>query len=97
MILPSNMKFKIGRLIISSAALQALSTDEICLAVDHHICGQWGDISDRDRAANELALSTGAPLLSVYRTDTGTEVRVLTTSNRFATMIYLPTDTTPNA
>ena len=91
------MKFKIGRLIISPAALQALSTDEICLAVDNHICGQWGDISDHDRAANELALSTSAPLLSVYHTDTGTELRVLTTGNRFVTTVYLPTDTTQNA
>jgi hypothetical protein len=86
------MKFQLGRLVITPAALQAGSPDEICRAIDRHVCGQWGDLSDGDRAANESALSTASRLLSVYHTPTGTELRVMTTGDRFTTTVHLPSD-----
>ena len=92
MILGSHMKFNLGWLIITTATLQTLTLDEICLALDRHILGQWGDLSDHDRAANELALSTGSRLLSVYHTGSGMEFRVLTTGDRFTTTMYLSTE-----
>ena len=91
MILGSMMKFPLGRLVITPAVLQSIPEDEICRALDRHILGQWGDLSDHDRAANELALSTGSRLLSVYHTGSGMEFRVLTTGDRFTTTMYLST------
>ena len=90
MILGSAMKFPLGLLVITPDALQSIPEDDICRALDRHVTGQWGDLSDHDRAANELALSTASRLLSVYHTDTGTEFRVMTTGNRFTTTVFLP-------
>ncbi|MGD0814633.1 MAG: hypothetical protein ABSA83_13585 [Verrucomicrobiota bacterium] len=92
MILSSMMKFNLGRLVISPAALQTLSEDEICRAIDQHVLGQWGDVSEHERDANELALSTASTLLSVYHTDIGTEFRIMTTGDRFMTTVYLPSE-----
>ena len=92
MILGSAMKFPFGLLVITPAALQSIPEDEICLALDRHVTGQWGDLSDRDRAANEAALSTASRLVSVWHTDTGTEFRIMTTSNRLTTTVFLPSE-----
>jgi len=84
------MKFCLGRLIITPAALEAIPSDEICAAIDRHICGQWGDLSAADLAANELALKNSQPLHSVYRTqDTRVEFVVLTAADRTTTTIML--------
>jgi hypothetical protein len=95
MILGSMMKFPLGLLVISPTVLQTIPEDEICRALDRHVTGQWGDVSDHDRAANQLALLTAAPLLSVYHTNTGIELRVMTTGHRFTTTVYLPSDANP--
>jgi hypothetical protein len=95
MILGSAMKFPLGRLVITPAVLHTIPEDEICHALDRHVLGQWGDLSDRDRAANELALSSASPLVSVYQTATGTEFRIVTTGDRFTTTVFLPSDAIP--
>jgi hypothetical protein len=97
MIFPSMMKIQLGRLVITPAALLASSTDDICRAIDRHVCGQWGDVSEDERAANELALSTASRVLSVHHTPTGTELRVITTGDRFSTTVYLPSDRSLNS
>jgi hypothetical protein len=93
MILGSAMQFPLGLLVITPAALQSIPEDEICRALDRHVCGDWGELSDHERAANDSALATAAPLHSVYRTNAGTELQVMTTGNRLSTTVYLPTDT----
>lgn len=86
------MKFHLGRLTITPAALMGLEVDAICRAIDRHVCGDWGDLSEPARRANENALIANAPLLSVYRLSGETELRVLTTGDRLTTTIYLPGD-----
>jgi len=95
MIFASAMKFPFGLLVITPAALQSIPEDEICRALDCHVTGQWGDLSDRDRSANETALSTASRILSVWHTATGTEFRIMTTSNRLTTTVFLPSDANP--
>lgn len=43
-------------------------TDRCAMAlIDRHVKGDWGDVSDQDREANEVALRGGGRLLSVYK------------------------------
>lgn len=92
MIFPSMMKFPLGNLVITPAALKAVvSVDDICHAVDRHVCGQWGSVSDAVRAANEAALVSGGRLLSVYKAH-GIELRIMTSADRLTTTVHLPTD-----
>lgn len=55
-----------------------------------HCIGDWGDLSDRDRAANDAAVRRGERLLSSYRiTDTLT-LWIITEADRSATTLLLP-------
>lgn len=83
------MRFYLGRLVITPAVLTNLSVDEICYAIDSHVCGIWGDVSESVRKANETALINQGQLLSIYHTTCGTELRVLTTAGRLTTTVYL--------
>jgi len=90
MVFSSMMKFCLGRLAITPAVLQTIPPDEICRAIDRHVCGDWGDVSPQAHTENEAALLSGLPLVSVYRDSDGTEFWLLTTGDRLNTTVHLP-------
>jgi hypothetical protein len=92
MILTSQMKFDLGQLVITPAALEAVPADDICNAINRHVCGDFGDLDATDRKENELALRAGLRLLSVYHATNGTKFYVLTEACRTITTILLPSD-----
>lgn len=60
-----------------------------------HLAGDWGCVSDADKKANDDALSSGARLLSSYRTTKGVRLWVLSEAvgddgRRQVTTILLP-------
>ena len=93
MILTSQMKFNVGVLVITAAALESIPADDLCNSLDQHICGDWGDLDDDDRRENELALRIGSRLLSAYHTATDSKFYVLTSADRSLTTIFLPHET----
>jgi len=92
MILTSQMRFDLGQLVITPAALEAIPVDDICNSINRHVCGDWGDLDDADRRENELALRAGLRLLSVYHATNGTKFWLITEANRRLTTILLPSD-----
>ena len=92
MILPLSMKFVLGELVITPAALQAVPAEEIYRGIDRHVCGDWGEVSYADRVENEFALQHGLRLLSVYEMKNGGRFWVLTEGDRTATTVLLPGD-----
>ena len=92
MIIPSMMKFQLGRLVITPAVLKVALVDDICRAIDRHVCGEWGDVPDLVHITNECGLSHRGHLVSACRTTKGVELRVLTTGDRLTTTVHLPTD-----
>jgi hypothetical protein len=92
MVFPSMMKFQLGRLVVTPAVLTAVSVDDICRAIDRHVCGVWGEVPDLVRITNECGLSYGGHLLSAYHVTNGVELRILTASDRLTTTIHLPSD-----
>ncbi len=89
MVFPSMMKFHLGRLVITPAVLKAAHVDDICRAIDRHVCGLWGEVSDTTNTANEAALVLGGELLSVHRLTNGTELRAVTAADRLTTTLDL--------
>ena len=73
--LPTIPPFSSGRIVTTPGALALLekthkSPSEFLL---RHLCGDWGDLSQDDKAESELSLKHGFRLLSSYRiTDTAT-------------------------
>jgi hypothetical protein len=55
-----------------------------------HARGDWGDVCEGDRQANDGALTDGSRLLSAYQTKTGTRLWVLTEADRSSTCLLLP-------
>ena len=92
MILTSQMKFDLGQLVITPAALEAVPADDICNAINRHVCGDFGDLDDADRRENDLALRAGLRLLSVYHATNGTKFWLITEADRRSTTIRLPSD-----
>ena len=46
--------------------------------LQRHVSGDWGDLDDEDRQANEQALVDGSRLLSAYRLKDATKVWLIT-------------------
>ena len=55
-----------------------------------HVTGDWGRLSDEDKAENELSVDKGFRIFSAYRLKSGVKVWVITEWDRSATTILLP-------
>lgn len=77
-------------MLMTRGVQQAIPPSEIMQALRRHARGDWGDLDDEDRAANEAALKHGARLLSAYHTKAGTKFWIITEADRSATTVLLP-------
>lgn len=85
-------KFSLGRIFATPAALAVLTPQDILLALNRHAVGDWGDVSNDDKEANERALKDGSRLFSVYISANGVRFWVITEADRSATTAMLPED-----
>jgi hypothetical protein len=89
-------RFRLGRTVATPAALKTIqqagqSPTEF---LDRHVRGDWGDLCDEDKQANEDALQDGSRILSAYHTSTGQKIWIITEAtdeqgHRAATTILL--------
>lgn len=84
-------KFPLGRVVATANALAAIEKKDIHRGLLLHASGDWGDICDEDRAANEEALILGNRLLSVYHFG-AKPFWIITEADRSATTVLLPED-----
>jgi len=82
--------FSPGRFLVARHAFDALPPEEVAKALARHLAGDWGDVSEHDRQANDQALNDGLRLLSVYHTAGGTKFWIITEADRSATTVLLP-------
>jgi hypothetical protein len=87
-------KFPSGQIVATPEALEALTRagDDPRAFLCRHFAGDWGDVCDSDKQANEGALRDAERLLSSYRTSLDEEVWIITEADRSATTILLPSD-----
>ena len=81
MIFREQQKFLLGEISISPAALVSLSVDEICRAIDAHVCGEFS-------VASDFSGRGGKKFLSVFQSGNGVEFHVSTAAT--VTTSYLP-------
>lgn len=85
-------KFRLGRIASTPNALESLTHDDILTGIQRHQAGDWGDVDDQDRQANERALIEGTRLWSVYHASNGIKFWMITEADRSATTVLLPED-----
>ena len=92
------VRFHLGPILGTPGALAALDgcgVDPLPYLC-RHAKGDWGDLCEEDKQANNLALETGARLLSAYSLPDGTKIWIITDAeiddehHRQATTILLP-------
>lgn len=86
--------FALGRVLATPAALDALSLADADprAYLARHASGDWGDLGEEDKAANDAALATGARLLSAYTLSTDERLWIITEADRASTTLLLPLD-----
>jgi hypothetical protein len=85
-------KFSLGQILSTPAALEVIGKagQDASFFLDRHLQGDWGDVDDEDKQANDDALIHGARLLSAYRTLRGKRLWIITEADRSATTLLLP-------
>jgi hypothetical protein len=89
------MKFPTGKLVSTPAALETLSRAGVSPLdlVRRHQSGDWGDLDDEDKQANDEALLDGSRIFSAFvLPTTGEKVWVITEADRSSTCCLLPSD-----
>ena len=85
-------QFNLGQIVITRHALNELSMDEVGVALERHMNGDWGELNSLDRDQNDLALIEGGRLMSRYESEGGIVFWIITEHDRSATTILLPSD-----
>lgn len=85
-------RFPLGHVVATATAAATLDQDSILAGLRRHAAGDWGELDDHDRHANEVALRDGDRLFSVYRDSRGTRFYIITEGTRSLTTVLLPED-----
>ena len=89
---PLSKHFPLGQTVITANALGRVHPADVCVALQRHANGDWGDLAATDKAENELSLQEGFRLLSAYRDRKGTRFLIITEADRSSTTVLLPED-----
>ena len=83
-------KFAVGQFCVTRGAAEQLHDDDVFKALVRHLDGDWGDVDEHDRQANDNALLFGGRLLSAYIDRRSTRYWIVTEADRSATAVLLP-------
>lgn len=82
-------RFPLGRLVQTPGVLASVDVADVMRCMGRHVAGDWGELSESDKAENENALRTGDRLVSAY-TSNGVRFWIITEWNRQLTTALLP-------
>jgi len=84
------VKVDVGKVFATRGALESVHEDDIFDSFVRHISGDWGDVPEEDRKANDEAIEFGSRILSSYTDRHGVKFWIITEADRSATTILLP-------
>lgn len=83
-------RFPLGKVFITPAAERELTRLDVISGLKRHARGDWGEMPEEDRWANEVALRKGDQLISAYRGSNGIRFWIITELDRLVTTVFLP-------
>jgi hypothetical protein len=89
------MKFNPGQLVMTRGVNDLIANNEefakhVILSLKRHVAGDWGNVCDEDRVANEFALQHGERLFSVYEREGLPKIWIITECDRSVTTVLFP-------
>ena len=81
-------KFQLGQVVATPGVFEKLSTVDVGDALRRHMTGDWGDVCNQDRQANDDALAHGSRLFSVYHSG-AVKFWIITEADRSVTNVEL--------
>jgi hypothetical protein len=92
------VSFHLGPIVATPGALEALERNESngFEYLRRHCSGDWGDLCEEDKAANDDAIVDGSRILSAYTLPDGEKLWIITdgvidaNGRRYATTLLLP-------
>ncbi len=87
--------FQLGQTLITPGAIEAMeqTDDKPAAYLSRPVTGDWGNVCEEDKAANDADLSNGGRLLSAYiLSDEMTKIWIISEWDRSATTILLPSE-----
>jgi hypothetical protein len=86
-----NGSFPLGYIVATPGVELKVSPADIVRALARHARGDWGELCEEDRDANEMAVTYGGRVVSVYRAEgSGERFYVITEADRSVTTLLLP-------
>ena len=83
-------QFALGDISITEGAHQLIEGGLLVqLYIDRHWRGDWGDLDEEDKIANEDAIFNGSRILSCYDTAAG-KILIITDADRSTTTVLTP-------
>ena len=97
MVASNNPRFSLGQVVATPGAIQALEVANQSAAelLTRHVNGDWGNLDEDDKQANEDALKDGSRIFSAYTLSNQTKIWIITEAenddgNRASTCLLLP-------
>jgi hypothetical protein len=87
-----NSAFLIGSVFVTKSVLREIAIEDIEAILYLHAQGDWGEICDTDKSANEVALRFGGRLRSAHESKGGIRIYIFTESDRSVTVVHLSND-----
>jgi len=86
----THTKFSTGKIFTTPGVARHIPLAEIASALTRHSQGDWGTVGQEDWEENELSLTQGYRLFSVYQTTSGQKFWIITEADRSSTTVLLP-------
>lgn len=91
-IVDSANRVQTSRLVGTPSVLQQVNYFELQSAVERHLKGDWGLVSPRDAARNNVSLHIGEAVISAFQNSERVRFWIITNSDRSQTAVMLPSD-----
>lgn len=82
--------FSLGEVVQTRGSIDVFAREEVLGCLVRHANGDWGDLSEEDKLANERALKDDERLVSAYKFDDGRKMWIITEWDRSYTTVLLP-------
>lgn len=94
MIQMSKPLFALGRVVATPGAIELMDQHGAAPSdlLDRHIRGDYGDVCEEDKAANDEAIEQGERILSSYTIADESKLWIITEADRSSTCLLLPSE-----